>query len=160
MERGEIQQQWAEILLAHLPKHIAQRERGAITSSLAITDKQVTIREAETSFGPGNVVTTFIKSEHVTEVFSSYGQRGIPAIKVALTVTEQAKEYLQAGVPVGSFLADQLLLPLALAGQGEFVTVRPSSHAITNMAVINLFTGVKFTSKEIRENVWRIGVDV
>lgn len=158
-KRGEIQQQWAEILLAHLPEHIAQRERGVITSALAVTNEHVTIREAETSLGPGNVVTLFIKSEHVTEVFTSYGQRGVPAEEVAHTVTGQVKKYLQAGVPVGSYLADQLLLPLALARHGEFVTIKPSSHTMTNMAVINLFTGIEFTLKEIRENVWRIGID-
>jgi len=158
-KRGEVQQQWAEILLAHLPEHIAQRERAVITSALALADEHVTIREAETSPGPGNVVTLFIESEHVTEVFTSYGQRGVPAEEVAHNVTDQVKKYLQAGVPVGSYLADQLLLPLALARQGEFVTVKSSSHTMTNMAVINLFTGIKFKLKEIRENVWRIGID-
>ena len=158
-KRGEIQQQWAEILLAHLPEHIALRERAVITSTLAVADEQVTIREAEASPGPGNVVTLFIQSEQVTEVFTSYGQRGVPAEEVAHNVTGQVREYLQAGVPVGSYLADQLLLPLAIADQGEFLTVKPSSHTRTNMAVINLFTGINFTSKEMNENVWHIGID-
>jgi RNA 3'-terminal phosphate cyclase (ATP) len=40
---------------------------------------------------------------------------------------------------VGEHLADQLLLPLLVAGGGCFVTGRPSSHLETNAAVIRAF---------------------
>ncbi|UCH40761.1 MAG: RNA 3'-terminal phosphate cyclase [Gammaproteobacteria bacterium] len=159
MARGDVQLQWAEILLAHLPKHIAQRERDTISGGLALTDDQVNVRLADTSSGPGNVVTVFIESEHVTEVFSCCGQRGMPAEKVAATVVGDTLSYLRAEVPVGFYLADQLLLPLALARRGEFVTRRPSSHTTTNMTIINLFTGIEFDSRQIREGAWRIGID-
>ena len=36
-------------------------------------------------------------------------------------------------------LADQLLLPLALAGGGSFTTTKPSLHTWTNIAVIAAF---------------------
>jgi RNA 3'-terminal phosphate cyclase (ATP) len=40
---------------------------------------------------------------------------------------------------VGEYLADQLLLPMLLAGGGYFVTGRPSLHLETNAAVIQSF---------------------
>ena len=43
------------------------------------------------------------------------------------------------GVPGGPYLADQLLLPFALAGGGSFTTVKPSQHSLTAAAVIERF---------------------
>ena len=42
-------------------------------------------------------------------------------------------------VPVGEFLADQLLIPMAMARGGTFRTLPPSSHTTTNMQVIERF---------------------
>jgi RNA 3'-terminal phosphate cyclase (ATP) len=47
-----------------------------------------------------------------------------------------------AGVPIGLHLADQLLLPLALAGGGAFRTMPLSLHATTNAEVIRCFIDV------------------
>lgn len=66
----------------------------------------------------------------------------MPAEQVALQVAAQAERYLAAEVPVGEYLADQLLLPLALARSGRFRTVEPSSHTRTNAEVIARFLPV------------------
>jgi len=60
-------------------------------------------------------------------------------------VTAAARRYLAAGAPVGEHLADQLLVPLALAGEGASVTLPLSAHATTNMAIVRLSTGREFT---------------
>jgi RNA 3'-terminal phosphate cyclase len=54
-------------------------------------------------------------------------------------VVKQVRRYLQASVPVSAHLADQLLLPLALAAGGAFKTVQLSSHALSNIDVIRSF---------------------
>jgi RNA 3'-terminal phosphate cyclase (ATP) len=54
------------------------------------------------------------------------------------------QRYLAADVPVGEHLADQLLIPMALAGGGEFRTVPLSSHTTTNAALIERFLPVRF----------------
>ena len=74
--------------------------------------------------GPGNVLTIVVESEHVTEVFTGFGRKGVRAETLATKAAEEARDYLAAGVPVGEHLADQLLLPIALAGRGAFRTVR------------------------------------
>ena len=61
------------------------------------------------------------------------------AEKVAHRVAGEVRKYLAADAPVGEHLADQLLIPLALAGNGEFRTVAPSLHLRTNLAVIDRF---------------------
>ena len=57
-----------------------------------------------------------IESEQISECFSAFGRRGVPAERVAIQLVQEVRDYLQAGVPVGQHLADQLLLPMALAG--------------------------------------------
>jgi RNA 3'-terminal phosphate cyclase (ATP) len=42
---------------------------------------------------------------------------------------------------VGAHLADQLLLPMALGGGGEFLAAAATSHLRSNAAVIERFTG-------------------
>lgn len=49
--------------------------------------------------------------------------------------------YLACDAFAGPYLADQLLLPMAVAGGGAFTTVKPSGHARTAAAVIERFTG-------------------
>ena len=83
-------------------------------------------RPVQYPVGPGNAVVLAIETEHVTEVFTGFGERGRPAEEVARSAVEAAKAWLEAGVPVDEHLADQLLIPMALAGGGSFRTTKPS----------------------------------
>jgi RNA 3'-terminal phosphate cyclase (ATP) len=83
-------------------------------------------------FGPGNVVVVTVESEHATEVFTGFGERGTSAETVAGAAVELARAYLASSAAVGPHLADQLLIPLALAGGGSFTTVQPTRHTETN----------------------------
>jgi len=51
-----------------------------------------------------------------------------------------------------------LLIPLALAGAGEFLTQEPSLHTTTNMEVIRHFTGMRFTREAGTHRHWRIAI--
>jgi RNA 3'-terminal phosphate cyclase (ATP) len=51
-------------------------------------------------------------------------------------------------VPVGEHLADQLLVPMALAGAGTFRTGPLSLHARTNLDVIERFVPLRFDVAE------------
>ncbi len=78
-----------------------------------------------------------LETEHVTEVFTAFGQLGVRAEDVAKEVLRQAEEYLAAGVPVGTHLADQLLLPLGIGAYFGFAAVasRPSTRQATAATV-------------------------
>jgi len=60
------------------------------------------------------------------------------------------------GAPVGRHLADQLLLPLALAGGGSFRTLEPTQHTRTNAGVISRFLEVDFAIEPADGSTWRI----
>jgi RNA 3'-terminal phosphate cyclase (ATP) len=82
----------------------------------------------------------------LTEVFTGFGERGVSAETVAERVAAQASAWLGRGAPVGEFLADQLLLPLALAGGGCFRTGPLSSHATTHAEVLKRFLPVQIAA--------------
>ncbi|MGZ5005679.1 MAG: RNA 3'-terminal phosphate cyclase, partial [Chthoniobacterales bacterium] len=70
--------------------------------------------------------------------------------RVAEQAVTAAKTYLDANVPVGKFLADQLILPFAIAAsrstreifRSSFKTLPLSSHAETNIEVVKKFLDV------------------
>jgi RNA 3'-terminal phosphate cyclase (ATP) len=157
-ERGKILSRTASGVVSRLPLHIAQREVDTIRRRMSWRAEWVTVREAD-SPGPGNVVTIQIQSEHVTEVFTGFGQRGVPAEKVAAGAVREARRYLKAGVPVGEHLADQLLVPMALAGGGSFHTLAPSSHTTTNVETLGHFLDVSVRTDQIERDEWLLTVD-
>ena len=49
---------------------------------------------------------------------------------------------LPAAVPVGEYLADQIMLPLAIAGQGRYLTLPLTRHSTTHIELIGQFLGI------------------
>jgi RNA 3'-terminal phosphate cyclase (ATP) len=137
-ERGALRARRAVARVSNLPMSIAQREVAVLTRALSLKPHEARA-EIVASAGPGNVVLLEVESEALTEVFTGFGERGVRAETVAERLAREAREYLDAGVPVGRHLADQLLVLLALAGGGTFGTLSPSAHTTTNAAVIGEF---------------------
>jgi RNA 3'-terminal phosphate cyclase (ATP) len=156
LQRGKLMETRAEVLLSHLPTHIAERELGVIAKALQLPASCLNFQIDTSAIGPGNCVSVIIKAEGVTEVFTALGKRGLPAEQVASQVVQDVRDYLASEVPVGHYLADQLLLPLALAGTGAFVTGPPSLHTTTNMVVIEQFTQKPFALEHLTPTTWRI----
>ena len=156
LERGAVRNTRATAIVSSLSPEIGRRELRALGQKLDCTSTRVV--EDRTSPGPGNAVVVEIESEHVTEVFTGFGEKRVSAEKVGALVGDEAKAYLESGAPVGEHLADQLLIPLALAGAGAFVTAELSTHATTNMDVIGLFLGTKFERGPLPGGGVRIGV--
>lgn len=157
LQRGRVTRRLARAIVSRLPRHIAEREVETVRRGLSWPADAVAVEEVQ-SPGPGNVLLVEVESEQLTEVFSGFGQRGVSAEKVAHGVVREVRRYLEAGVPVGEHLADQLLLPLALAGGGSFRTLSPSSHTATNLQTLQHFLEVRVTSAEIAPDVWQIAV--
>ncbi|HEY3320533.1 MAG TPA: RNA 3'-terminal phosphate cyclase [Planctomycetota bacterium] len=157
--RGEIKAKRAVARVAALPRSIAQRELDVIAQKLTIDRAALSIDEVPQPRGPGNIVVIEIESEHVTEVFTGFGERGVRAESVAEQALEAAREYLVAGIPVGEHLADQLLLPLALAGGGSFTTMPLSKHATTNIEVLKQFMNVETHVEHLDKRIVKVTIE-
>jgi len=156
VERGNITQRFARAVHALLPAHIAERELRVVKEKLSWKDEQVRAEAERNSSGPGNVLMLELECEHVTELFTGFGEKGVASEAVASHVVDEVRRYLAAGVPVGRYLADQLLIPIALAGEGRFQTLAPSRHTTTNIAVISEFLGLKIKAEEVAKDKWEI----
>ncbi|MCR3796710.1 FAD-dependent oxidoreductase [Pseudomonas aeruginosa] len=81
--------------------------------------------------------------EHICATFCAFGQAGVSAERVAEQVATQAIGWMESGCAADEHLADQLLLPMALAGAGSFTTPRLSAHLQSNRRVIERFLPVR-----------------
>ena len=154
LERGAILRRRATAVVVNLPRPIAKREIEVLRASLSLNADEMAVEV--TGKDPGNAVMVELHSGHVTEVVTGFGERDRRAENVARRVADEA--YLAANVPVGGRLADQLLIPMALAGGGSFRTKPLSKHTRTNMAVIRHFLDVEITATQEDASVWRIEV--
>jgi RNA 3'-terminal phosphate cyclase (ATP) len=143
-ERGEITKKRATALVANLPYHIARRELITVGKQLNWDDELLHCENTKNSVSPGNLVMIELASSAVTEIFTAFGKLGVSAEDVAKDAAEQARVYMHSTAAVDEHLADQLLLPLALAGGGSFSAVNLNMHAKTNMEVIRQFLTVRF----------------
>ena len=143
LETTPVRGRRAVATIAGLPPSIATREAEVLTRVLGWPGECVRVHQLADHVGPGNIISVEVKRHDMTEVFTGFGERGVPAEKVARSVAKEVKRYLASGIPVWTHLADQLMLPLALAGGGAFRTGPLSGHATTNAGVIEEFLGVK-----------------
>jgi RNA 3'-terminal phosphate cyclase (ATP) len=147
LERGQDTHRAVKLLIASLPRSIAERERDQVREKMGWPEESFEIHEVKDSCGPGNVVLIECGAEHVTEVFVAFGEKGVPAAAVADRAVNAARAWLGSGVAVGRFLADQLLLPFVLAGGGSFRTLPLSRHSETNIEVIRKFVEVEISTE-------------
>jgi RNA 3'-terminal phosphate cyclase (ATP) len=147
LERGAFLGPKVRALVARLPRHIAERECATIAEATDWEESCFEIEQIADAPGPGNAVTIELQFEHVTEVFTGFGERGVPAEIVAQRALDRAQHFLAADVPVGEHLADQLLLPLGIGahqrtGGGAFRTLPLSSHSLTQIQILRRFLNV------------------
>lgn len=142
-ERRALQERTAIALSAGVPGHVAERELRTVERLLGWDRSCLRHQQLAKEYGPGNCLSLILRYEHVTEVFTEFGQIGLRAEKVAERCVERVQRYLAAPVAVAEHLADQLLLPLALAGGGAFTSLAPTQHTTTNSEVIQRFLPVR-----------------
>jgi RNA 3'-terminal phosphate cyclase (ATP) len=143
-------------LVVKLPEHIGERENNLLKNALSDYPLQTKVETSGNALSPGNVVFVEIANQHFTETVSSIGERGLRAEVVAQAAADEALAYLQSNALVGQHLADQLLLPFALAGGGEFRTNALTEHTTTNIEVIRNFLDINIRVAPAEDNTWRI----
>jgi RNA 3'-terminal phosphate cyclase (ATP) len=156
--RGEALGVRGFVVQAHLPGEIAEREIASASRVLEWTADQFSIKEARESNGPGNAILLEAAYEQVTEISTGVAQMGKSAESVAAGAAKGLRGYLASEAPIGIHLADQLLLPMALAGGGRFHTRGISDHTKTNIDLIGRFLPVTFEIAEVAPGVKSVSV--
>lgn len=131
-----------------LPRHVAERQ----TSSAMIALEKKGIRcsnysaSIETSVSPGSSILVYSASDFGPHVGGdSIGELGKRAEAVGTEAAERFLESALAQVPVDPFLADMMVLPLALAkGRSKYRIARTTEHLRTNLKVASQMVGCRY----------------
>jgi RNA 3'-terminal phosphate cyclase (ATP) len=157
-QRGQPVSRMAEAIIANLPGNIAERELAAIGNLLGWQPDELFMRGRTDVTGPGNCLVLTMEYEHCREVVTAFGRVSASSEAVAGEAADEARAYLGCAAPVGMHLADQLILPMALAAGGRFVTGSPSTHLLTNIEVMRLFLDTPIVVTEQEDGCWAVAV--
>lgn len=145
LERGTLKTGWADALAPGLARNIPYRELETLGQRMGWTFEAGQLRQPPTrqNEGPGNALIATLEYEHVTEVFCQLGARSLSAEQVAKRLVDEVRAYQRSGGALGPHLADQWMLPLALAvwrsGQAaRYTCTEVTQHTATNAQTIAL----------------------
>lgn len=126
--------------VTNLPSHIPHRMARRAHNLVAQAGLKPSIQPLrERGAGPGAGIVLWVPQAG----FSSLGRKGLPADKVAEAAVAELLSFRDNGAAVDYHLADQLLLPMALAkGYSSFTTDRFTRHTETNVNLIRQWLGV------------------
>jgi RNA 3'-terminal phosphate cyclase (ATP) len=161
-ERGAALASHAECLAPALPRAVAQRELDHLGRALGWSAEQLQVGTVRQNEGPGNALLATLAYEHLSEVFTQFGMKGVSAEKVAQDLAREVRRHQGSKAALGPHLADQWALPLALAvwrsGRGACYTCTElTAHARSNFAVIAQFLPVRFTVEAAGDG-WRVSL--
>ena len=145
LERGPLHNAWGEALVPGLARNIATRELEALGQRMGWTFESGQLRQPPTrqNEGPGNALIATLEHAHVTEVFCQLGERHLSAEQVAKRLVDEVRAYQRSTGALGPHLADQWMLPLALAvwrsgRAASYTCSEVTQHTATNAQTIAL----------------------
>ncbi|HID86755.1 MAG TPA: RNA 3'-phosphate cyclase [Anaerolineae bacterium] len=145
-QRGTLRRLHGLSALSNLPMHIAERQRKRAVEILRAEGfaPEIEVVNAPAK-GRGTCVFLLAEYENGLAGFTALGARGKPAEKVAEEACRDFLAYHKSGACLDMHLADQLILPMALArGPSAFTTCRITQHLLTNIWVVEQFMDVRF----------------
>ncbi len=150
LERGALQQVRGLAAVTELPSHIPQRMAMRAENLLHQANLKAHVKPLrERGIGPGAGLFLTADYEHSRASFSALGRLGVPAEQVAEMACQELLDFDKTGAPVDVHLADQLLLPLALASEvSQYRVAEISTHLTTNAWVIEKFGLARITIDE------------
>lgn len=160
-ERGALVRIRGLSAVANLPVSLAKRQKDQAWAGLkeAGLDAQIDLLEA-VARGQGTFFFLLAEFEGTRAGFSALGERGKPAERVAEEAVEAFLAFLKSRAAIDPYLADQLLLPMALAhGTQTMTTSRISQHLLTNVWLIQQFLPIEIRVEGERGSAGRVTVE-
>ena len=143
-ECGQLRQIRGTAAVSNLPSHIAQRMANRAVNVLKDAGLQSRVEAAHVeATGPGAGIFLIAEYEHSASGFTAYGRKGLPSERVADSACHDLIAHHRSNAATDMHLADQLVLPAALAkGVSRWTTCRVTQHLLTNVWVVRQFLDV------------------
>lgn len=144
-ERGKLKNLKGISAVSNLPLEIAQRQKNQAMKILKEKKifPQIDIKDAP-SLGKGTFFFLFAEFENSFAGFSSLGEIGKRAEKVAEEACFEFLKFMKTKAALDPHLADQLIPYLSLAeGNSTFTVSEITGHLLTNLWVVEQFLPVK-----------------
>jgi RNA 3'-terminal phosphate cyclase (ATP) len=140
-ERGPLQRVFGRAVAANIPAHVPQRMADRARALLAKAGIEARIEPKRVrAASPGAGLFLTADYEPVRAGFNALGERGKPAEVVAEEAVAALLAHRDSGAAVDPHLADQLVLPLALAdGPSAYTVERITRHLTTSAWVVERF---------------------
>src|SRR5262249_36149877 len=138
LHRGRAVARRALAKVAKMSRAIAEREVAVLERRLRWGKPAFAVDEVD-ALGLGNVIVVTMRHTEVTLVMTELGNRDEPAEVFANGLADRMELFLATDAPIDPYLADQILVPMALAGGGRFRTVEPTAHTRTQIYVLAAF---------------------
>jgi len=160
-QRGALQKVVGVSLIANLDWIVGERQRWQAEERLQERALPCEIRtERMPAKGRNTVMQLMAQFEHTQCCYASLGALGKRAEKVADEACDALLACLDTQATVDEHLADQLLLPLALAdGESVYLTPRITGHIRTSMEIIRTFLPAKLELEELEGGEGRIRIE-
>ncbi len=149
-ERGKLENLTAYIVTSGVPDHVADRGAATVEKAMKAVGRPVHMEiRRMPSPGSGAAVILVAKCEGGYAGFTGLGERGKPMEKVAEAPCREFLEWWKTGAACDEHLADQLVLPAALAhGESRWTTPTVTDHLRTVLWVAQQFLPVQATLEE------------
>lgn len=161
IERGRLRRIRCLSAVANLDPGIAERQSRQAVFRLAGCGAAIEVEQVLLpSPGKGTLLLLLAEFENSRCCYYALGERGKSAERVADEATQALADFLLTDAAIDEHLADQLLLPLALAdGESVLRTAAVTHHLLTNAEVIGRFlpVGISIEGGAGRPGLVRIG---
>ncbi len=150
----------AYVSTAQLPDHVAERGARAVESYLKARGRKadLVVRRLRSN-GAGAAVMLAAAGERSFAGFSSLGKQGLPMEAVAETACAAFMEWTRTGAACDEHLADQLVLPAALApGESCWTAPMATEHLRTVLTIVEAFLPIRWGIEPTDEGSVRVRV--
>jgi RNA 3'-terminal phosphate cyclase (ATP) len=151
LERGNIMGIAIDSVCGLLPAHVAERQGSSALSTIRYHFQDIKTSmsyKSVNSLSPGSSVTCYAVCENSIIGGSCLGEPGLKAEKVGETAAEESIKSLKSNAAIDKYMADQILLYVALAkGRSHLKVEETTDHCKTNMSVIEQIIPVEFRTE-------------
>lgn len=153
-DRGRLARVRGVSAVGNLPIGIAERQKAQ--AEKRCRDRALALSEIELlempAVGKGTMLLLLGEFENSRCCYYGLGEIGKRAERVADEACDALFEFLKTDGVFDEHLADQIVLPLALArGTSRFITPKITTHLLTNLEVIKKFLPVEVEVTDLKE---------